>query len=86
MMTASLFIDAWFMRYLDILQAIEFKKFVFFFSFFGNLNLTNRRLRSQGFITIICKNIEIIYNLTCCDYLVLSFFDRSFPCINWKYS
>lgn len=29
-MAASLFIDAWFMRYLDILQAIEFKKFVFF--------------------------------------------------------
>lgn len=32
-MTASLFIDAWFMRYLDILQAIEIKKFVFFLVF-----------------------------------------------------
>lgn len=32
-MTASLFIDAWFMRYLDTLQAIEFKKFVFFLVF-----------------------------------------------------
>ena len=94
-MASSLFIDAWHIKNLYILQVVEFM--ILISIFLQNLNPTTRSLRSLDFIYIIlagtskCYAVSSVGDYTALDSLIIissaltwSRKDRSYIALNTK--